>query len=109
MKTKPILCLLILILASCATRPDSVTPVSIPASDYSSLSCQETTTLLTMKNGEENALSKKQSAAATGDAVGVFLILLPISTIFGGDVEGDLAQAKGEVLALQRAIIINCN
>ena len=55
-----------------------------------------------------NALTKQQNNAATGDATSVFLVLLPLRSVFGADVEGKLTQAKGEVMALQGAVSINC-
>ena len=64
--------------------------------------------MLSQKQAAQNALTKSQNNAATGDAVGVFLVLLPVGSIFGADVEGELAQAKGEVMALQGAVTINC-
>jgi hypothetical protein len=42
------------------------------------------------------------------DAVRVSLVLLPVGSIFSADKEGELAQEKGEVLALEGAITINC-
>lgn len=41
------------------------------------------------------------------DAVRVSLVLLPVGSIFSADKEGELAQEKGEVLALEGAITIN--
>jgi hypothetical protein len=63
---------------------------------------------LEQKQAKRNALVNSQNNAATGDAVGVFLVLLPVGSIFGADKEGELAQAKGEVLALEGAVMINC-
>lgn len=94
---------------SCASRPGSVTPVAISASDYANLSCQETISLLSSKRDEESELSRQQSRAATGDAVGVFFVLLPVGSLIGSDVEGELAQSKGEVVALERAVGLNCD
>lgn len=80
----------------------------MPSSNYKGLLCDETKTALTQATAKENALTKQQNNAATGDAVGVFLILLPLGSVFGADKEGELAQAKGEVLALRGAVPINC-
>jgi len=63
---------------------------------------------LQQKQAKRNALVNSQNNAATGDAVGVFFFLLPVGSIFGADKEGELAQAKGEVLALEGAVMINC-
>lgn len=102
-------CLLMILVTSCASRPGSVTPVAISASDYANLSCQETISLLSTKRSEQDELSRQQSRAATGDAIGVFFVLLPVGSLVGSDVEGELAQAKGEVVALERAVGLNCD
>ncbi|MGY8998832.1 MAG: hypothetical protein ACKVIK_02840 [Rhodospirillales bacterium] len=41
------------------------------------------------------------------DAVRVSLVLLPVGSIFSADKEGELAQEKGDILALEGAITIN--
>jgi hypothetical protein len=38
----------------------------------------------------------------------VFLVLLPLGSVFGADVEGQLGQSKGETLALKRSIRSRC-
>ncbi|MDA0359354.1 MAG: hypothetical protein O2835_09325 [Proteobacteria bacterium] len=38
-----------------------------------------------------NALTKQQNNAATDDAASVFLFALPLGSVFGADVEGELA------------------
>jgi hypothetical protein len=96
------------VVAGCAGRASSVAPVAVPSSNYAGLSCADTRTMLAQKQATMNALVRDQNNAATGDAVGVFFVLLPIGSIFGADVEGELAQAKGEVMALQGAVTINC-
>jgi hypothetical protein len=97
-----------IVLAGCASRASSVAPVAVPSSNYAGLSCEETKTMLSQKQAAQSALTKSQNTAATVDAVGVFFLFLPVGSIFGGDVEGELAQAKGEVSALQGAVSINC-
>tara|TARA_B110001450_G_C17262813_1_gene336209 strand:+ start:357 stop:521 length:165 start_codon:yes stop_codon:yes gene_type:complete len=54
-------------------------------------------------------LTRKQNNAATGDSVGVLFLLLPVGSIFGADVSGELAEVKGEVNALERAVVQNCS
>ena len=102
------LILISLIFSACASRPSAVAPVAVSVVEYQTLTCDETKTLLAQKREEENALSRAQSNAATGDAASVFLFLLPLGSVFGADVEGELALAKGEVNALERAVPINC-
>ena len=100
--------LAVLVLVGCASGADSVAPISIPSSNYADMSCDETSTALSQAQSRQAALSKSQDNAATGDAIGVFLVLLPLGSVFGDKVEGELAQAKGEVLALQGAVRTNC-
>jgi len=96
------------LVTGCASRASSIAPVAVPAANYKGLSCDETRTLLTQKQASLASLTSSQNSAATGDAVGVLFLLLPVGTIFGADKEGELAQAKGEVMALNGAISINC-
>ena len=97
-----------LLIAGCVSRASSIAPVAIPSANYKGLSCDETKLALEQQRARMYALTEKQNNAATGDAVGVFFLLLPVGSIFGADKEGELAQAKGEVLALTGAVSINC-
>lgn len=94
--------------AGCASRPDAIAPVYVPASEYSHLTCDETRTQLAERRQLEEELSRTQNRAATADAAGVFLVLVPLGSVVGSDVEGELALAKGEVRALEQALTLNC-
>jgi hypothetical protein len=96
------------LLAGCATRASGVAPISISASEYQHLSCDEARAELANARERENALTRQQNNAATADSVGVFLLLVPVGSVFGSDVSGELAQAKGEVNALERAVPQRC-
>lgn len=48
-----------------------------------------------------SAVSKQQQDAATGDAMGIFLVGVPVSSTFGGDKEGQVAVSKGKVNAIE--------
>jgi len=97
-----------LAVSGCASRASSVAPVSVSATDYAKYSCDAARAELGVARQKEAALSRKQNNAATADAAGVFLLLLPLGSVFGADVEGELAQAKGEVLALERHLKGSC-
>ena len=49
-----------------------------------------------------NALSADQKKAASGDAWGVFLLGLPLSSMSGADKETEIAIAKGRLDAIDR-------
>lgn len=97
------------LLSGCATRANSVAPVSVAASDYSGMSCADARQELTVSREKVNALSRRQNNAAVADAASVFLFLLPLGSVFGADVAGELAQAKGETLALERRVRSGCD
>jgi hypothetical protein len=67
----------------------------MPVNAYAGLSCDQ---LVTEHRRSSAAL------AATGDAVGVFLIGVPVSSLSGGDKEGLVAQHKGEIVAIEGAM-----
>ena len=96
------------LLTACAGRANSVAPVAVSSTEYAGWTCEDTRGELDAARQRENALARRQNNAATADAAGVFLVLLPLGSVFGGDVSGELAQAKGEVNALKRAVTANC-
>jgi hypothetical protein len=96
------------LLGGCATRANSVAPVAVASTDYSGMNCTNAREELLVARQKENALVRRQNNAAVADAAGVFLVFLPLGSVFGADVAGELAQAKGETLALERHIRVNC-
>lgn len=88
---------------ACAKRPDAIVPVDIPMAAYTNMSCQALSQELNKERAKLANLSRQQNDAATGDAVGVFLIGVPTSSTFGGDKEGEVAVSKGKVNAIENA------
>lgn len=89
--------------ASCAKRPSAIVPVDIPMAAYTNLSCEQLAQETVKEQTALAAASKSQTEAANGDAFGVFLIGVPISSVAGGDKEGDIAVMKGKVQAIDSA------
>lgn len=87
-------------LSACAPSAKSVAPVSM-GDAYAGITCQDAASRLTSERTTLAALEKKQNSAAAGDAFGVFLIGVPTSSVFGGNVAGDLAASKGKVAAYE--------
>ena len=81
-------------LAGCASRASTVAPTAVPSANYKGLSCAETRTMLAQKQAQMNALTKQQNNAATGDAASVFLFELPLGSVFGADLEDELAKVN---------------
>lgn len=110
MNTRLVVAVAMLPIFGCAKRPDAIVPTNIPMAAYTNLSCEEIAREIITEQATLTALSKQQNEAATGDAVGVFLIGVPMSSTFGGDKEGQLAVSKGKLQAMQSAATSkNCN
>lgn len=100
MKTAIAAALAALTLSACAQSPASIAPVSM-GNAYDGLHCQAAASALKSERETLAALESKQRSAVTGDAVGVFLVGIPLSSLTGGDQAGHIATSKGKVLALE--------
>nr|WP_316653984.1 hypothetical protein [uncultured Gellertiella sp.] len=110
MRKSVLLFALPLLIVGCAKRPDAIVPVDIPMAAYGNESCKGLAREMISEQNKLAALSKAQNNAANGDAFGVFLIGVPMSSTFGGDKEGELAVSKGKIVALENAMKAkNCN
>jgi len=89
-----------LALAACAPGPDAIAPASMPPATYAGLTCAAAATLRDQTAIHLSALEEQQRSAATGDALGVFLVGVPVSTLAGRDQAGTIATEKGRLLAL---------
>lgn len=102
MKTKTIafgVCALLL--AACATPPENVAAAKIPAGSYAPLDCAALAKEEEAASYAVASLSASQNEAAAGDAVGVLLLGVPVSSALGGDKETDLSLAKGKFEAIK--------
>lgn len=105
---KPIAAAACLIFAmACTPRADAIPPVSMTGA-FDSMSCNQASTALNSERATLTRLEQQQNSAATADAVGVFLVLVPISKLTGGDRAGELGASKGKVLALEQRVM-KCN
>lgn len=102
---KPLLILVALAgLAACAKQPENIAAVPMSANAFASYSCSDlAATRLTTSQTLEN-LSSSQRSAATGDALGVLIIGLPLSSLAGSDREAEIAVARGELQALDQQL-----
>lgn len=101
-KLSLVVCLLV-VAAACTPRPDSIAPVSMTGA-YDNMSCNQAVNELNAERPRLVELERQQNAAATADAVGVFLVLVPVSKLTGGDRAGSIGASKGKVLALEQRV-----
>lgn len=86
-------------LSACAQSPSAITPTSM-GSAYSGVSCHKAATMRAEQSQRLASLSQAQSQAAAADAIGVFLFLVPMGSVTGGDKAGEIADAKGRIASL---------
>lgn len=67
-------------------------------------SCAHAREALVQERQTLAALSTAQRNAQAGDAVGVFLIGVPMSSLTGGDKAGEIGASKGKVLAFENRL-----
>lgn len=91
----------VLITAGCAKNPEAVVPLQMPPNAYAGLTCDQLGSEARQTDAALMQLTADQKQAVTGDAIGVFLIGVPVSSLSGADKEGLLAQKKGEKIAIE--------
>lgn len=106
MKLKAVFCAVssVLFVTACAKGPDAIAPAAIPLAAYTGSSCAALRNDLAAEKATLSALEDAQRSAQTGDAVGVFLLGVPLASATGGDKAGDLAVSKGKVQSMELAM-----
>jgi len=94
-----------LMLAGCAKAPESIAPSYVSEVPYQSYSCQQLAQEKQRLEAAYTTASKAQNDARTGDAWGVFLIGMPVSTLSGGNIAAEIASLKGQMTAVDRTLI----
>ena len=98
-----------LVLSGCATRTSDEAHMAISAADYSSLSCEDARAELTEARARKNVLSRRYSVAEMSDANSASRTLVSRGSSSNLTVAGELAQAEGEVGALEDTLRSRCN
>lgn len=92
-----------LALAACAQPPDAIAPVAM-GDAFAGTPCREAAALLATERQTLATLSAAQSGAVAGDAIGVLLLGVPLSSVSGGDKAGLIGASKGKILALEARV-----
>lgn len=90
----------------CASRPESIPASFVSHEKFIDLDCPTLATKMTESKAELARVSELQDEKATGDAVGVFLVLIPVSKLTG-DYAGEVARLKGQIEAIDTAQVKN--
>lgn len=100
MKTPLITTVALSLFVGCAQQPAGISPVSM-GSAFASIPCTKARQLHNTESAKVPSLVAAQKQAVTGDAIGVFLLGVPVSSLSGADLEGEIASTKGKLLALE--------
>jgi len=105
--SKAALVLMTALAAGCAKPPGSIPPVAVSTQNYERHSCSKLAAEINVNSRELSDAERRQKNAVAGDAVGVFLVLIPPSA-FTGDASADVALNKGEDIAMRQAFASRC-
>jgi hypothetical protein len=106
MKPVVALSLMLLALAGCANRPSSIHASFVSHERFVGLNCYALAQRMDTSETNLAELAAKQDAKADGDALGVFLVGVPVSKLTG-DYEAEIARTKGEIEAIETAQVKN--
>lgn len=90
---------------ACAKQPEEIAAIPMEASLYSGQSCTNMAQTKVKLQQDLASLSAQQKSAASGDAFGVFMLGLPLSSMSGGDKEAEISVTKGKLDALEQEMV----
>ena len=91
-------------LSACAAQPESIMPISM-AGAFDSVNCPQARAMLLSEQTTLSVFESRQRNAAAGDFIGVALTGIPVASMTGNDVSGQIAASKGKVAALQQRVM----
>lgn len=107
MKTALIVLSLVLVISGCAKRPNAIAASNVPVEAYLSLDCQQIARDLAAERQTLVTMSAQQNSAANADAIGVFMVGIPVASLTDGDNQGGIALSKGKIQSLEAAQMRN--
>jgi len=102
MKRTALMALGTLFIVGCAQQPENTPAADIGQGAYRSANCAQLSDAELRYNQQLENLSASQRQAASGDAMGVFLLGLPISSMSGNDRATEIAVTRGHLQEIDR-------
>lgn len=87
-------------LSGCAPNPTRIEPKAVPVAAYASRTCDELSTLHNADLSRLQSDEVEQRSTRRSDAWGVALFGLPIGRMAGGNRADEIAELKGELIAV---------
>jgi hypothetical protein len=95
-------------LAGCAQAPEEVRAAYTSPVAYGGLSCRQLGEEQARLNGALAGASSQQNQTRSNDVAGWLLLGLPVGSMSGGNVAPEIANDKGQLGAVQHAMIKRC-
>ncbi|PVA06104.1 hypothetical protein [Thalassorhabdomicrobium marinisediminis] len=89
-------------LAACAKQPENIAAIPVSGNPYGSYSCSQLAAERLQITQQLAGVEAEQRSAANSDAIGVFLIGLPVSSMSGNDKEAAIGVARGRINEIDR-------
>lgn len=93
--------------SGCAKRPGAIAASAVPVETYLALDCQAIERDLSAERQALASMSAQQTSAANADAIGVFMIGIPVASLTDGDNAAAIALSKGKIQSLEAARVRN--
>jgi hypothetical protein len=87
-------------LCGCAALPENIAPNYVNAANYQNWTCQQLGNEEVRLNSNYLVMAQEQRSTRRSDAWGVVLVGLPIGSIAGGRVTKEVADLKGQLIAV---------
>lgn len=91
------------VMAGCAKSPESIQASYISPTTYTGWSCKQLASEAARIDSAYSQAAQQQKNARTNDIVGVVLIGLPVSSLSGDNISGQIADLKGRKATLEQA------
>jgi hypothetical protein len=89
--------------SGCAKSPESIAPAYVSTVNYQSWSCNQLAEEGRRLSQALAEASTQQRNARTNDTIGIILIGIPVSSLSGDNIAPQIANLKGQVVAVQQA------
>ena len=98
--------LLLFLFTGCATAPENIAPAYVSHLQYMQFTLEQLGQEEARLQAALSASSDAQRSARANDTVGIIFLGLPVSSLSGSNQASNVARLKGELEAVQKAIIL---
>lgn len=92
--------IVLFLMSGCAAAPASIAPMQISESKYSNYDCDQLSLEQDKLTTELTMYSMTQEQTKANDALGVFMLGLPLGSMSGGNKAPEISMLKGEIKAI---------